>query len=99
VAASLEAALDTEPAADELESLRASWNESFAHTNPGSTIEAWGTLAEVLASPYVSEVLGDEDLEGEHDDLVALVAGGAFDPDDTEHFAAAVEALAAVERF
>ena len=98
LAASLGSALETEPADEALEALRVSWNETFALTNPGSTIEAWGTLAQVLGSPQVSEVLEDEDLDGEYDELMAQVRGGEFDADDITRFATAVEALGAVER-
>ena len=99
LAAALEAAIDQEPAAEDLAVVRDSWNEAFALTNPGSTVEAWGSLAEVLTSPYVTEVLLDEDNEGEFEPFVAAVAAGEFDFDDTATFPEALAALAVVERF
>ena len=59
---------------------------------------AWGTIAEVLASAYVREILADEEHEGDFDDLVAAIDEGEFDACDPEQFAKALEALAEVER-
>ena len=99
LARALEAAIDQEPAAEDLALLRDRWNEAFALTNPGSTIEAWGTLAEVLSSSYVVDVLLDEDHDGEFEPFVASVLAGEFDADRPSALPEALAALAVVERF
>ena len=99
LATTLEAAIDQEPSADDLARLRSAWNEAFTLTNPGSTIEAWGSLTEVLGSSHVSEILLDEDHEGEFEPLVAALLAGEFDTDDPARFSEALAALAVVERF
>ena len=99
LAKALEASIEQEPTGDDLEDLRTAWNSAFALTNPGSTIEAWGGLADVLASAYVTETLLDEDHDGDLDEFVAGVAAGRFHPEDPADFAEALAALAVVERF
>ena len=95
----LAAALDAQPDAAQLEAMRTAWNEAFALTNPGSTIEAWGSVAEVLASEYASEILLDEDFDGDYDDIVAAATAGELDLADPHSFAQALGALAELERF
>ena len=99
LATALESAIDQEPSADDLERLRDAWNEAFALTNPGSTIEAWGTLTEVLVSPYVTEVLLDEDNDGEFEPILAAVRTGEFDVDDPARLPEALAALSVLESF
>ena len=98
LAARLRALIDSEPDPDELAEARLEWNGVFADTDPGSTILTWGTITDVLVSPYVSDILGDEEHEGEHDDLLAAIRVGEFDACDPARFSEAVEALAEVER-
>jgi hypothetical protein len=99
LATALEAAMDQEPTGDDLEDLRRGWNEAFALTNPGSTIEAWGTLGEVLRSAYVTEVLLDEDHDGEYEAFVARLTAGGVRPEEPGDFSEALAALSTLERF
>ena len=99
LASALEQALDRQPTAEDLAAIRDAWNQAFALTNPGSTIEEWGTLPEVLCSDYVSEILLDEDHEGEFESVVADALAGRFDGGDPGEFGAALAALAVVESF
>jgi hypothetical protein len=98
LASALTAAIDSHPDAEQLEALRSMWNEAFALTNPGSTIEAWGSVTQVIASPYGVELLLDEDFEGEYEELVEAARSGLFDLADPVVFERALEALGELER-
>lgn len=98
LAAELERLLEGETGAEELEALRSRWNEAFALSNPGSTIEAWGDVAGVLVSAYVAAVLEDEDEDGAFEALLASARFGELDVGDPARFAEVMDALASVER-
>lgn len=94
----LDELMDSDPSAEELEDVREAWNDLFSASDPGSTIEAWGDIGAVLASPYATETFAEEDLEEVFAPILASVRSGAFWAGDPGQFADAAAALESLER-
>ena len=76
--------------APELSSIREEFNAAFSTTNPEVRIHAWGSLPELLTSPYFDEAFEEEE---DADELKALLDAGTFSEDNSAHLVMARDFL------
>jgi hypothetical protein len=98
LASLLEELIDSDITPEELEDTRDAFNDAFASADPGATIEAWGSVARMLASDYAAESLEDAGEAETFAPLLEAARAGSFDADDPRQFAAAAVALLLLER-
>jgi len=89
----------TEISSEMLSSIQESYNQLFGTTNPENQILVWGSLVEVLTSPYFSEAF-DEDIEEESEEeekpstsLKEILDRGYFDENNPRHLSLAKDFL------
>ena len=83
---------------EKLVAIQALHNSLFKDTNPMNQILAWGSVGELLASPFFGEKLREQITEDDTDassavELKEVLDAGRFDEADNQHLALAAEFL------